>query len=103
MTTSKALVCAACALALFLCPAPALAHARLLRSEPAAGSKIGSPQWIRLWFSERPEIALSSTILKDQSGKMFSLGAAQGDPGSPLQVSFAVSEALPPGTYTLAW
>src|SRR6266550_182570 len=103
MTTSKSLVRVAFALALFLSPAPAWAHARLTRSEPAAGSKVGSPPWIRLWFSERPEIALSSATLKDQSGKAFSLGAAQSAQGDPLQVSFALTGALPPGTYTLGW
>ena len=103
MTTSKSLVRVAFALALFLSPAPAWAHARLARSEPAAGSKSGSPLWIKLWFSEQPEIAFSSATLKDKSGKAFSLGAAQGERSDPLQVSFSLSEALPSGTYTLAW
>src|SRR5881227_1349950 len=102
MTTSK-FVRRAAFLALFLAPAPAWAHARLLRSEPAAGSRIGSIQLIRLWFSERPEIGLSSATLKNQSGQTFSLAAAVGNPSDPMQVSFAVTDSLPAGAYTLTW
>jgi copper transport protein len=102
MTTSK-FVRRVALLALFLSPAPAWAHARLLRSEPAAGSRIGSIQFIRLWFSERPEIALSSATLKNQSGQSFSLAAAVGNPNDPMQVSFAVTDSLPAGVYTLTW
>src|SRR3982751_5602935 len=102
MTTSK-FVRRAAFLALFLAPAPAWAHARLLRSEPAGGSRIGSIQFIRLWFSERPEIALSSATLKNQSGQSFSLAAAVGNPNDPMQVSFAVTDSLPAGAYTLTW
>src|SRR3982750_848477 len=102
MTTSK-LVRRVALLALFLSPAPAWAPARRLRSEPAAGSRIGSIQFIRLWFSERPEIALSSATLKNQSGQTFSLAAAVGDSKDPMQVSFAVTDSLPAGAYTLTW
>lgn len=91
-------------LSLLLCPSPALAHARLKRSEPASGSSVtGSPPVIRFWFSERPELSLTSISLKDANGKEFTLGAPENDRGDPLTVSVAVSQLLPPGRYTVGW
>src|SRR3982751_609756 len=90
-------------LALLLSPSSALAHARLLRSDPAEGSRIVSPQWIILWFSERPEITLSSAVLKDQSGKDFPVGPWKARADNPRAMTIPVVETLAPGTYTLAW
>ena len=92
------------ALALLLCPARAWAHAHLKRSEPAAGSRItSSPQVIRLWFSERPELSVTFISMKDANGKEFALGSPQNDGGDPLTVSVRVSQPLPAGRYTVAW
>ena len=92
------------ALAVLLCPARAWAHAQLKRSEPAAGSRItGSPEMIRLWFSERPEISLTVISMRDANGKEFVLAAPENDRGDPLTVLVRVSQPLPPGRYTVAW
>ena len=92
------------ALILFLFPAPAWAHAHLKRSEPAAGSKVASsPQLIRLWFSEQPELAMTVISLKDGNGKEWVLAGAQKDPTDPLAVSVHVPEMLTAGRYTVAW
>jgi copper transport protein len=103
MTCSRTLIRLSLALAVLLSPVSAWAHARLLRSDPAAKSRVSSPQLIVLWFSEQPEIALSVATLKDQNGKAFTVGAAQANGGNPLQISFAIPQTLPPGTYTVAW
>jgi copper transport protein len=88
----------------FLCPARAWAHAHLKRSEPAAGSKIASsPQLIRLWFSEQPELSMTFISLKDANGKEWVLAGPQNDPTDPLAVSVRVSQPLPAGRYTVAW
>ena len=92
------------ALGLLLCPVPAWAHAHLKKSEPAAGSKVtSSPQLIRLWFSEQPELSMTFISLKDATGKDFALAAPQNDGVDPLTVSLRVSEPLPAGRYTVAW
>src|SRR2546423_489843 len=92
------------ALTLFLCPSRAWAHAHLKRSEPAAGSKVtSSPQLIRLWFSEQPELSMTLISLRDANGKVWVLAGPQKDPTDPLAVSVRVSESLPAGRYAVAW
>lgn len=91
-------------LAALLSPERAWAHAQLRRSEPVAGSRVTtSPQQIRFWFSERPELSLTSISLKDANGKEFTLGPPENDRGDPLTVSVGVSQLLPPGRYTVGW
>jgi copper transport protein len=104
MSKTIRLVLALCALGLVLSPARASAHAHLKRSEPAAGSKVkSSPQLLRFWFSEAPELAMTRISLKDSNGKEFSLGQPESDRGDPLAVSIRVSQPLPAGRYTVAW
>lgn len=92
----------ACGLIL-LCPYPALAHARLTRSEPASGTSVESPHFIRLWFSERPETRLTAIALRDERGMSFSVLAPQSESQDPLKVSFAITAILPAGQYTVDW
>lgn len=85
-------------------PAPAWAHAHLKRSEPAANSRItSSPDLIRLWFTERPELSMTAVSIKDANGSVFELASPQPDPGNPLLISVHVTQPLPPGHYTVAW
>src|SRR3981081_3722837 len=92
------------ALGLFLCPARAWAHAHLKRSEPAAGSSVmSSPQLIRLWCSEQPELSMTVVSLKDANGKAFALAPPGNDREDPLSVVLGVSQPLPAGRYTVTW
>ncbi len=92
------------AVAVAITPSTARAHAHLTRSEPAAGSHVPTPPTvIRLWFSERPEIAMTLGVLKDAMGTRYSLSPALRDGSSELEVDLPVAVTLPPGTYTLAW
>ena len=102
MTISRVMRVAA-VVGLVLCPAQARAHARLTRSEPASGSRVGSPQIIRLWFSERPEITLTGVTVTNGSGRVFVVSFPQPNSSDPLEVSFAVSASLPAGKYKVAW
>ena len=89
---------------MLLCPVTAWAHALLKRSDPAASSTIAaSPQLIRLWFSERPELRMTSVSLTDATGQAFALDTPTADPGTQLGISFRVSKTLPPGRYTVSW
>lgn len=92
------------AFALILCPAVAWAHAHLKRSEPAGGSRLtSSPQVIRLWFSERPELSLTVITLKNENGKTLPLTPPHSEGGDQLMVAARVSERLPDGRYTVVW
>jgi copper transport protein len=106
MTVSRSipLVLTLTALGLLLSPVRASAHAHLKRSEPAAGSKLrSSPQLIRFWFSEAPELSMTSISLKDPNGRQFPLGPPESDRGDPLTISIHVSQPLPAGRYSVAW
>jgi copper transport protein len=82
---------------------PALAHAELARSEPAANSVVpDAPPALQLWFTERPEPRFSEVAVYD--------GARNRLPGPPLQVApgdrdslYLALGPLPPGTYTVVW
>ena len=90
--------------AFILCPAVAWAHAHLKRSDPSDGSRLfNSPQVIRLWFTERPELSLTVVSLKDTTGRGFTLAPLVSDSADPLMVSAPVSQPLPLGRYTVAW
>ncbi|MGH7651478.1 MAG: CopD family protein [Gemmatimonadaceae bacterium] len=92
------------ALGVLLLPTRAWAHARLVRSDPAAGSIVAaSPQLIRLWYSERPEVSLTFVTLTDATGRKFTLGPVQGGTANGLELSIPVVDALPAGKYTVAW
>ena len=92
------------ALAVLITPALLFAHARLLRSSPAASSRLdASPAAVTLWFSERPEVRFT-TISLARLGR--NRGAARsrerlhrGQDGR----DGAVSAPLANGTYSVVW
>jgi putative copper export protein/methionine-rich copper-binding protein CopC len=91
-------------MATLLVPAKALAHARLKRSQPAAGSQLTSPpQFVRLWFSEQPELSMTFASLSDSRGASFALSPAARETADQLGIAFHVLNVLPPGRYTLSW
>jgi copper transport protein len=92
-------VCAAL-LAIALMPASALAHAGLVRSDPAPGAALGaSPSAVRLTFSERPQASLSRVRVLDARGRPLARGAAT---GAGLALSVPVPR-LARGLYTVDW
>jgi putative copper export protein/methionine-rich copper-binding protein CopC len=84
-------------------PALLWAHARLTRSEPAANARLEvAPTVIRLWFSESPELSLSSITLEDSSGAAIHLGAVRrGD--TTLAIEVTILDTLKAGRYTVGW
>ena len=92
------------AVAVLLAPSLAHAHARLVRSEPASGARSStSPVRIRLWFSERPEVAMTFAGLKDSGGNSIPLGKPARIEGDKLGIEFSVQRWLAPGRYKLSW
>ena len=98
-----ALVATAAAVALLTTPAILFAHARLVRSTPAANASLASPpDRIALWFSERPELRFTSVQLLDSTGRAIALATPRVD-ADPAGVSIAISDPLGAGRYTVVW
>ena len=90
------------AITLLATPALLFAHARLVRSSPAANASLDSaPTSIGLWFSERPEPRFTTIQLLDSVGAAIQLGA----PTSIAQngLSLSIGRALAPGLYSIVW
>jgi methionine-rich copper-binding protein CopC len=84
---------------MLLFASPAFAHARLLKSTPAAGTKVAAPQKIVLRFSEALEPAFSGALLLDADGKNVS-----GDPVKVNGTLITITPGpLPPGLYHVNW
>ena len=88
-----------CAAILCLIASPALANARLIKSNPANGAKVKSPHRIVLTFSEPLEPAFSGALLLDQDGRNLN--------GEPVKVSGRLITVTPgklePGRYIVSW
>jgi methionine-rich copper-binding protein CopC len=81
----------------------ALAHAHLVKSEPAKGSVVHSaPPTLVLWFSEKLEAAFSTIEVVDQSGRRVDDGKATLDPADHTVLRVAL-KPLPPGSYKAIW
>lgn len=89
---------------ILLVPAPAIAHAKLKRSSPATGAQLStSPEFMRLWFTEQPELRFTFASLKDDAGKTIQLGSVEQEASDRMGVAFRVLNTLLPGRYTLTW
>ena len=84
-------------------PAPVFAHARLVRSVPAAAGQLAvAPTALSLWFSERPEPRFTSIRLLDEAGNSVTLGPVTTE-SDPSGVTLGVTQPLAPGNYTVVW
>jgi putative copper export protein/methionine-rich copper-binding protein CopC len=91
-------------LAVLCSPATALAHARLLRSEPANREVLSSsPAFLVLHFSEAPEIAMTTIALTDSAGANVIVGPVARLNGDPLVLSLSVDRLIGAGRYTVTW
>jgi len=77
---------------------PAIAHARLVNSDPAANAKVKSPGQIKLQFSESLEPAFSSAGLTDAGGKTVPVSKSVG--GDTITL---LPLTLKPGVYKVTW
>lgn len=89
-------------LALALHAPDVFAHAKLVRSEPAAGATLKqAPKTVVLWFSEELEGAMCAVAVTDQNGRQVgthNITVTEGN--KKLQVEL---EDLGSGTYTVDW
>lgn len=90
------------AIAVLATPALLYAHARLLKSAPAANDSLEvAPTSISLWFSERPELRFTTVQLLDSAGASIALGKpAAVDPNG---VFLPITTPLAGGSYSVVW
>jgi methionine-rich copper-binding protein CopC len=83
--------------------ATAMFHNHLVKSTPSSGEKLAaSPQDVRLWFNERPEIPFTSvTILRADSTKVVTIKAVA--TGDSMAASAPLTAPLAPGSYLIQW
>jgi methionine-rich copper-binding protein CopC len=83
--------------------APALAHARLVQEEPAAGASLTeSPEQVRLRFSEPVDAEFDPLAVYDAKGNRVDEDDARLDPDD-ARVLLASLEELPEGSYRVEW
>ena len=100
----KKVLQAALLIALLLTPSRVWAHAHLKRSDPAAGSVVTNALLvIRLWFTERPELSMTSVSLRDSDGKEIALMLPEAGRPGDNEIHFRLSGPLPPGRYVFTW
>ena len=82
-------------------------HLKLIRSEPMAEQRLtASPTHVKLWFTQRPELAVTSIKVKSGTGAAaveralapLNRAAAAGSP-----ITAPVGAALAPGHYEVVW
>jgi copper transport protein len=81
----------------------ALAHANLVRAEPAPNAILQeAPQQVTIWFTEPLEPQFSQIQVLDGSGQAVDLGDSRVDDRDPAQLAVGLGP-LVDGTYTVAW
>ncbi len=90
------------ALATLTLPAPRL-HTHLEKADPAIdGTITETPKQVRLWFNEKPEVALSgATLMKEDHSPVAVVKMAATD--DTLSVAGPVPVKLEPGKYMVMW
>jgi methionine-rich copper-binding protein CopC len=83
----------------------AVRHLRLLRSEPAKDSTVTeSPRELRLWFSQRPEIAMTTARIS-RGNHSVAVGRAAIRPwdGEGVLVVVPIQSRLENGRHVVTW
>ncbi|MEO7043133.1 MAG: CopD family protein [Gemmatimonadaceae bacterium] len=89
---------------LIAAPRAAFAHARLVRSAPAAGASVTSaPKMIQLWFSEAPDARLTIVTITAGDGRVAGLEKFEAVPDTAISVRAVIDGVLASGVYTVAW
>jgi len=81
-----------------------LAHANLVRSDPASGAVLATaPAQIQLWFSEQPDPHFSDVQVLDAQRQRVDAGDMHVAPGDQLSLIVSVKPGLADGLYTVSW
>ncbi|MGH2601898.1 MAG: copper resistance CopC family protein, partial [Dehalococcoidia bacterium] len=85
-------------------PAPAEAHALLVRSDPAHDARLrAAPPRVTAWFNEPLEAGISTLRVVDGSGGRVDQGQTELDARDPTRMSVALRPDAGPGFYTVTW
>jgi copper transport protein len=80
---------------------PLLAHLAVTKTSPAKDAAVdASPDYVQVWFTEKPELALSVLSLAGPAGPI-KLGPVEA--GEASSVRAAVKTRLAKGAYTVSW
>lgn len=103
MRLTRSLATALFGLALTATAAAALVHTHLVKAEPGIDAKVkDSPKQIRLWFNERPDVALTSASLFTADTTLITeVKLAATD--DTLSVGGPLAGGLAPGKYIVRW
>jgi len=90
-------------LAVTALPAAAPLHTRLTKSKPAADTTLAAaPKAIELWWSEKPEVSLTTITVQGADSAKVALGKIR--QSSDLMGAAAdVTGPLAPGAYVVKW
>lgn len=111
MSTRRTFVRGVVAVAL-LAVAPMLAgaaarHMKLIKSEPLANDKLAtSPTQVKLWFTQRPELTVTSIKVKSGTGASAverALAPLSRDAAATSPITAPVGAALASGHYEVVW
>lgn len=89
----------------FAAPGPVAGamHLQLSKSMPAKDSVLASaPDRIQLWYSQAPQLRLSSVTLSGPNGAVTLARVAQ-DSTDPKLLTARIEGPMPSGAYTIAW
>jgi len=82
----------------------ALAHAKLVKSEPAADSTVTTaPQTVTIWFSEEIDTKLSNIKVQSPDGSTADLGNSKVNLDDRKQMTAGLKQPLANGVYTVNW
>ena len=101
MTLHRLFTAAAVVVAVSAPAAAAFAHARLVRSTPAADATVAGPRAVSLTFSERLVPAFSSFVLVDGAGRETAVRTTISEDGKTLSARLA--RPLASGAWTVNW
>ena len=85
-------------------PAQALAHATLLRTDPAAGTRVRTqPAQLTLTFDQQVRPVSGATSVVDEQGGSVTGGEAHSSDANVRQLVIPLRQSLPDGDYTVHW
>jgi methionine-rich copper-binding protein CopC len=79
-------------------------HLRLVKAVPAQDTTVAkSPEAVQLWFSEEPQIRLTTVHVRGADGRSLELDNPAATDGDGTHVTAVVPQTLSPGNYTVSW
>ena len=83
--------------------ATGMVHNHLVKRSPGKDEQLAAaPKEVRLWFSERPEVAFTSiTLMQADSTRLATVKAVA--TADSLAVAMPLTLPLPPGKYLVGW